>query len=326
MARFKIRESEIRSYVRSLIREALEAEGYAPEHQKEIDKMKRGEVFNYGNLGSGARADARAYMKANFGSVVQPLLPGVRSYTLIDPKTGLDADPEHTPDALKAAAEAKKVKRRNQSRMIMHDRRHKSEQQVNRDDAFGEDSNLSSAEYFKNFNNASDDEKAELRNNIRQSRQRRNTANVAKYQDILSHHGSLGFPSPEELKQQILNLNKKKEELGPHNDLNDEKYKEYDRLIKDRKHILNKYYSGNYSLDSNDEMADAVVNDAFMDDLSDADEFSQTGELMKKMNKKLMPYDSMSLDDAGLSDEKPEDMRYAAAREMGDDEDDKYYR
>lgn len=326
MARFKIKESEIRSYVRSLIREALEAEDYSPENQKEIDKMERGDVFNYGNLGSGAREDARRYMKNTYGVDVQPKLPGVRSYTLIDPKTGLDADPNHTPEALKAAAEAKKVERRNQSRLSMHDKRHKSEQQVNRDDAFGDDSNLSSAEYFKRFDNASDDEKTELRNNIRQARQGRNSANVAKYQDILRHHGSLNFPSAEELKQQILNLNKKKEALGPHNDLNDGKYKEYDRLIKDRKRILNKYHSGNYSLDSNYEMADAVVNDAFMGDLSDAEEFGQTGELMKKMNKRLSPYDSMSLDDAGLSDEKPEDMRYAAAREMGDDEDDKYYR
>ena len=340
MARFKIKESEIRQYVRSLIREAIESEGRKedPINTRELEKMRRGEDFNFGIMGNGARKKVYKFFREN--GIPFPTKPkGGNPITIINGATGEDKTPSNTEDAIFDKHEAQR-QTYNQTRLDRyHEKKNKDKidkmhQIVNEPlpNNKTDDNLIKNAEidkptkktrktldndaYTQTWLSMSDEEKEDMRNKIRRNRQKENSAENDKIRGALQRSVSSGYPSPQELKQQIIDLKNKQSMLGQHNDINDKKWKEYDFLIKDREKILNKYYGG-HEPTSDDEYADEVVNSALADDLSDEEEFQNIDNCQKDDD--YIPIDSIDFEED--SDKK---RRNQALYDMGfyDDDDD----
>lgn len=350
MARIKIRESEIRQYVRSLIREAMEDEGRKadPTNERELAKMYRGEDFNFGVLGAGAKQKVRDYFREN--GIPFPKKPkGGNPITIINGATGEDKSPNNTDNAIADKHERQRVTN-NQNRLAnYHAKRNQSEidkmqQMVNEpsasnsvddDDEYG-DSMINTSDsqtkandalgndaYTQKWLSMSDDEKAEMRDKIRQNRQKESSAENDKIRGALQRSVSSGYPTPKELKQQIIDLKDKQAMLGQHNDINDKKWREYDFLIKDREKILNKYYGG-YAPSADDEYADEVVNNALADDLSGEEEF-QDGNYGIETTKDIPQEDDYEpLDDDDFDNRSKKKRDFQDLKDMGfyDDDDD----
>ena len=349
MARFKIKESEIRQYVRSLIREAIESEGRKadPTNERELEKMRRGEDFNFGILGAGAKQRVRDYFREN--GIPFPKKPkGGNAIKIINGATGEDKTPENTENAIFDKHEKQRLSN-NQKRLgNYHANRNKDEidkmqQMVNEplsddgvdDDEYGNTSiNASDSQtkandalgddaYTQKWLSMSDEEKEAMRDKIRRNRQKESSAENDKIRGALQRSVSSGYPSPQELKQQIIDLKNKQSMLGQHNDINDKKWKEYDFLIKDREKILNKYYGG-YEPSSDDEYADEVVNSALADDLSGEEEFQggNYGIEPTKDNSQEDEYEPLDDDDFDNRSKKRRD--FQELKDMGfyDDDDD----
>lgn len=341
MARFKIKESEIRKYVRSLIREALESEGRKadPTNERELEKMRRGEDFNFDILGAGAKQKVRDYFREN--GIPFPKKPkGGSRIKIINGATGEDKTSDNTADAI-ADKHEKQQAAYNQSRLKnYHAKRNKdeidkmqqmvneplpnndvdaddgydtintSDRQTKANDALGNDA------YTQKWLSMSDEEKAAMRDKIRKNRQKESSAENDKIRGALQKSVSSGYPTPNELKQQIADLKDKQAMLGQHNDINDKKWREYDFLIKDREKILNKYYGG-YAPNADDEYADEVVNNALADDLSGEEEFQggNYGIETTKGNPQEDDYEPLDDDDFDNRSKKKRDFK--DLRDMG---------
>lgn len=348
MARFKIKESEIRQYVRSLIREAIESEGRKadPTNERELEKMRRGEDFNFGILGAGAKQRVRDYFREN--GIPFPKKPkGGNAITIINGATGEDKTPENTENAISDKHEKQRLSNNQKRLSNYHAKRNKDDidkmqQMVNEPltdggDIKDKDDNtpiepsikqtktkdpLSNDEYTQKWLSMSDEEKEAMRDKIRRNRQKESSAENDKIRGALQRSVSSGYPSSKELKQQIKDLKDKQAMLGQHNDINDKKWREYDFLIKDREKILNKYYGG-YQPSSNDEYADEVVNNALADDLSGEEEFQggNYGIETTKNNPQEDEYEPLDDDDFDNRSKKKRD--FQGLKDMGfyDDDD-----
>lgn len=346
MARFKIRESEIRQYVRSLIREAIENEGRKadPTNERELEKMRRGEDFNFGILGATAKQKVRDYFRDN--GIPFPKKPkGGNAITIINGATGEDKTPENTENAISDKHEKQRLLNNQKRLSNYHAKRNKgdidkmqqmvneplsdnevddenisigtTDSQTKANDALGDDA------YTQKWLSMSDEEKEAMRDKIRRNRQKESSAQNDKIRGALQKSVSSGYPSPQELKQQIKGLKDKQAMLGQHNDINDKKWREYDFLIKDREKILNKYYGG-YQPSSDDEYADEVVNNALADDLSGEEEFQggNYGIEITKNNPQEDEYEPLDDDDFDNRSKKRRD--FQDLKDMGfyDDDDD----
>lgn len=346
MARFKIKESEIRQYVRSLIREAIENEGRKadPTNERELEKMRRGEDFNFGILGATAKQKVRDYFRDN--GIPFPKKPkGGNAITIINGATGEDKTPENTENAISDKHEKQRLLNNQKRLSNYHAKRNKgdidkmqqmvneplsdnevddenisigtTDSQTKANDALGDDA------YTQKWLSMSDEEKEAMRDKIRRNRQKESSAQNDKIRGALQKSVSSGYPSPQELKQQIKGLKDKQAMLGQHNDINDKKWREYDFLIKDREKILNKYYGG-YQPSSDDEYADEVVNNALADDLSGEEEFQggNYGIEITKNNPQEDEYEPLDDDDFDNRSKKRRD--FQDLKDMGfyDDDDD----
>ena len=291
MARFKIKEIEIRQYVRSLIREAIESEGRKadPTNEIELEKMRRGEDFNFGILGATAKQKVRDYFRDN--GIPFPKKPkGGNPITIINGATGEDKSPNNTEDAIATKHEKQRTVANDRVKRNYHAKRNKDEidkmqQMVNEpmsdnevddeyddasidatdsqtkaNDALGDDA------YTQKWLSMSDEEKEAMRDKIRRNRNKESSAENEKIRGGLQRGASRGYPTAKELKQQIMDLKDKQAMLGQHNDINDKKWREYDFLIKDREKILNKYYGAynqNLYKKETDDVDDAPQKDEY---------------------------------------------------------------
>lgn len=340
MSRIVIKESEIRRYVRSLIREAMEDEGRkaSPENERELEKMRRGEDFNFGILGQGAKQRVREYFKEK--GIPMPKMPkGGVSPEIINGATGEDKTPANSPEAIAKNLEARKTAHNQTNKDRYFAKKHGEEtKEMNQlvdeplDDidntTYSDRDTLANDElgqdaYAQKWLALSDDEKAAMRDKIRQNRINKSSAENEKYRDVLNRTVTSGYPTPEELKQQIVDLKSKQSALGQHNDINDKKWREYDYLIKDREKILNKYYGGSEP-DTNDEMADEIVNNAFNDDLSGEEEFSGGDYGIERNKQQSDDQEYEPLDDDDFDNRSKKKRDFDDLKDMGfyDDEDD----
>lgn len=345
MTRFKIRESEVRQYVRSLIREAIENEGRKadPTNERELEKMRRGEDFNFGILGAGAKQRVRDYFREN--GIPFPTKPkGGNPITIINGATGEDKTPENTENAIADKHEKQRLSNNQKKLGNYHAKRNKDEiekmqQIVNEplsDDEVDDDTSIDTIDsqtkandalgddaYTQKWLSMSDEEKEAMRDKIRRNRQKESSAEYDKIRGALQRSVSSGYPTSKELKQQIKGLKDKQAMLGQHNDINDKKWREYDFLIKDREKILNKYYGG-YQPSSNDEYADEVVNNALADDLSAEEEFQggNYGIETTKNNPQEDEYEPLDDDDFDNRSKKKRD--FQGLKDLGFYDDDEY--
>lgn len=298
MTRFKIRESEVRQYVRSLIREAIESEGRKPDpiNKRELDKMRRGEDFNFGIMGSGAQQTVRDYFRDN--GIPFPTKPkGGNPITIINGATGEDKSPNNTEDAISYKHEKQRQKR-NQIRLDKyHETKNKDKIDQMRqmvyeplvDDEDIDDENddtstdtskkerkandaLSNDEYTQKWLSMSEEEREAMRDKIRRNRIKERSAENTKFRSSMQRGVNGTYPTAKELKQQIADLKDKQAMLGQHNDINDKKWREYDFLINDREKILNKYYRG-YRQSSKEEDTDDTTNIIQKDEYEPLDNF-----------------------------------------------------
>lgn len=341
MARTIIKESELRKYIRSIIREAIEDEARkaSPETENELNKMIRGEDFNYGLLGTTARQKVRDYFKSK-GLTIPTKPKGGIPPRIINGTTGEDKTPENSPKALAMTMQRKKNEKKKYDASRHYEKKNKDEYDemnklVNEPSDGNMDngqtpntdtSSLDKDQYTQNWLNMSDDEKSAMRDKIRQNRQDKRDSELLHYRDELNKRRPVAFPTPQEIKREIVDLKAKQAQLGQHNDINDRKWKEYDYLIRDREKILNKYYGGGEK-DSNDELADEIVNNALKDDLSGEEEFKDNYGIEKTkpqdQEQDEVQYDDFDDDIFGRNKKKRD---YDELKSMGfyNDDDDEY--
>lgn len=285
MAKIVIKESEIRKYVRSLIREGRNPIDFQPEINNGTFDLEKTQLM------PGSKRWLADYWKSK--GVSKP-----RSYKwegmpnrIIDYETGKLVNGDEIDTFLNAQREkaAKKHSHEVNKNQLAKKGKIGDDNKLSRDTLrnFG-DANLSDGgdkdvemndtlpqdDYTEKWLGMSDDERADARDAIMNARKAKQSAEYDKYRNM--QNSSLDFPSADEIRDRIAILKDKQAALGGHNMVTDRKWKEYDYLIKDCEKILNKYYGGVNPTDSNDEMADEIVKNALDDDLSSAEEFKDT--------------------------------------------------
>lgn len=294
MARFVIKESEIRNYVRSLIREA---------GRKKIDF--------HPDLVNGAFALEKELCKPggerwvedffNEKGVKKPTKPRFKNtpYRMIDYNTGELANADEMNDFVDAMRKKGKISHKDKVADNWHNSKmdKSDDAQANRDamknfasqddDSEEElvdvndipvvDDDEVDDEYTQKWLALSNDDRMAASKEVINARKAKQAADVERYRQMendLPRYAS--YPSPDEIRDRIAMLKDKQAALGDHNMVTDKKWREYDYLIKDCEKILNKYYGGVNPTDSSDEMADEVVKNSLADDLSSAEEFKDT--------------------------------------------------
>ena len=285
MARIVIKESEIRNYIRSLIREGRKPIDFQPEINNGTFNLEKTQLM------PGSKRWLDDFWKSK--GVSKP-----RSYKwegmpnrIIDYETGNLVNGNEI-DAFLNNQRAKAAKKHSDD---------VNKNQLAKKGKISDDNNLTK-DTLKNFGNTnpstdgvkdvemtdtspqddytekwlsmSDEERADARDAIMNARKVKQSADYDKYRNMQT--SSLDFPSADEIRHRIAMLKDKQAALGGHNMVTDRKWKEYDYLIKDCEKILNKYYGGVNPTNSNDEMADEIVKNALDDDLSSAEEFKDT--------------------------------------------------
>lgn len=238
MSRIKIKESEIRRYVRSLIREAYEVEAVEdPADVAERNKMLAGQPYDrrkFPDWGKSFSVEREYRKKMGYPVLTKPH-GGVRPY-LID-ANGNDVTPENQPDAIAYELE----------------RRKRDKNSYNK----GRYTKLDHKKYMEQGKLLTGDEQLALspeeldryKEGIRKSGIERNMANNAKnrekYNDWKAsfERGGRRFTA-NELVAHIKDLKEKQKALGPHCEENDKKWRNYDYIIKDTQRILNSMYGG----------------------------------------------------------------------------------
>lgn len=289
MANMYIKESAIRQYVRSLIREAIEAEAASdPADLEEREKMLAGKPYDRSKFPNGGKSIAlERQRRAELG------LPPIRKPkggvvpSLID-ANGNDITPENSPEAIQARLNGRVADHREKmaKRFIKKSDRERMAQRLGLSDE--EAKNLKFDSYANNVDAdsftqrmlaMSPVERAEEAEKIRRNEIERGmtkNADFLKRTNGLSRRG-VSYPTKEELEQRVLDLKAKQAALGPHCDANDYKWKNYDYIIKDTQRIINKYYNNKDVAPSSD-AADDIVKDA-LNDIDNDNRFSEDGAL-----------------------------------------------
>lgn len=284
MARIVIKESEIRNYVRSLIREARKQIDFAPDIQNGTFDLEKTEMM------PGSRRWLNDFFKSKGIPKPRKAQGEGAPNRIIDYKTGElvngDEINQFVSDRRSAAADDHRKKARERARGLSSNA--VADNQITKDamnnfnnDSISDGDNAEPVdsikdEYGEKWLNMSDDEREALKKDIINARKAKQASDVDRYREMGRNSISSGFPNADEIRDRIAMLKDKQAALGNHNDINDKKWREYDFLIKDCQKILNKYYGGETPTDSNDEMADEIVKNALADDLSSAEEFADT--------------------------------------------------
>lgn len=285
MARITIKESVIRNYVRSLIRESIEAEAVEdPRDLEEREKMLAGKSYNRTFFPDGGKSlSLERQRRAQLG--LPPLrkpMGGVKPI-LID-GNGNDITPENSPEAIQARIEGrvkdhaqkmakrfvKKADRENLGKVRGLSDKEAANLKI---DKYAND--VESDPYTQRMLSMSPEERAKEADRIRRDRIARGRASNAVISKMVSDLGrrGLGYPTKEELLQHIERLKVEQKELGPRCPANEDGWKRYDYLIKDACNILNKYYNNK---DASSDVADEIVNDA-LNDIDNDERFRQYG-------------------------------------------------
>ena len=256
MGKYFIRESEIRNYVRSLIREGRKAIDFQPE-------IKNG-TFNLDKtiLQDGSRRSLADFLKSN--GVKKPVKPtGLNTPDrIIDINTGelvnKDEIDQFVADKRAAAAELHRnnMRRAKQGKTLAKtdDSRftHSFVNNIKQDDT--EDTHPSYDErdamddYTKKWLNMSDEERKATRDNImdlRKQRQMRDNETRRQRDDTTQSSRISSLGTEESLKANIAKLRQKLKELGPRTDINARRWDDYTKVLNNNIRILNMYYGKN---------------------------------------------------------------------------------
>lgn len=283
MAKYYIKESEIRNYVRSLIRE-MALKKVRMDGTEIPNALNSDGTFDMDNCPIKDVERWRQAVKDFFNKkgLKPPRKPKQRENTIaphriIDFNTG---DLVNSDEINSYVARNKSLAARdNASNEAQRYRNRKLDNSEDSADIKNMMNNVSSEEgdsYAEKWLNMSDDEREAARNEIINMRKAKSLAKNAELRKNLSKVSPLRRSNAEELRQEISDLKAKQSALGYHNDINDSKWKEYDRLIKDREKILNRFFGGVNSTDLSDETTDELVKQGLADDLSSAEEFQDT--------------------------------------------------
>lgn len=277
MAKFVIKESVLKNYISSIIRETIETESRGkqdPQVQIELDKMLSGQTYNRGVFPTGGKAFQieMNYRKERGLPPLRKPKGGIVPY-LID-GDGNDITPENSPDQIAHRLNMRGDAHRETERLRHVDKGNREERQqmhanLGLDGADNGSTNAVNGEdvYTQRWLNMTPEERAEQREKILQMRKNDSAAKLDNYRrevGKLSNRG-LELPSAEHLKQRIVDLKARQAALGPHTDANDYDWKRYDYIIKDTQKILSKYFD-NVDIDAmKDDVVDAMVADADKD-------------------------------------------------------------
>lgn len=311
MAKIQIKESDIRNYVRALIREARKT---SIETTTELEKMKNGQNFDLDNLekSKAGRDAAKDFFAAK--GIKKPRKPiekaskGLYSpHRIINFETG---DLENAQELADFSERLRSIGYNQHRQRIGQNYRNRRDDKLDNTQSrrdlilslgLGNDAELEdgvSDKYTNKWLRMSDDEKAAARQAIRDREKQQRQEEYDQIRQSLKSVQPFHVPNAEELRQRLSDLRDKKAALGPHNNLNDRKWREYDYLIKDTQNILRTYYkSSKVDKDSSDPMADEIVNNALSDDLSTEEEFKDFNFNQFEKNKKAEKEDNELLDD-----------------------------
>lgn len=279
MAKIVIKESEIRQYVRSLIKESLDVEARGeidPRSKEEYDKMMNGEPYTrrYWPQGSKYQKLERE-RRAELGL---PPIPRRNKFAgeLLDVNAdGSFADYDDWVRRGEEGKAASKVKDRENiaSLRIKAGDRERLAQKYNL--PLDVVKNFTYYTQLENFINNMSDEDREMYDDV--LAKQAEEANVdtrtpeqieydnkiasmtpAQYDDYVGIHTS--DKSKEGLERRIAELKAKQEALGPHCDANDYLWRNYEYVIKDTKRILNDMYGKGKYVNNDDDDFDDYVN------------------------------------------------------------------
>jgi tRNA splicing endonuclease len=284
MARIVIKESEIRQYVRSLIREARKSLGYHPTIENgtfNLDKEltmpgARSFFANYFDKDHPAprkvRGDGVPDRIINFNTKE---LANKQEIDQFLANRRLDAA-AHRNEMEKARYFGKKLMN---SEDGQSDRNialsHLNDVDIDTDaNDDGEDAWLNNDDYTKRMLALSVEEREALAQQI--IRQRVADQAAKADQEAKARRDALpqtwNVPTEKSTREHLRDLEQQLEALGPRNDINDKKYRELEYIIKKTKQQLNQFYKGR-KLNRKQDDIDKITQDALNVDLSNEEEF-----------------------------------------------------
>lgn len=285
MARIVIKESEIRQYVRSLIREARKSLDYHPTVENGTFNLDKELTM------PGARAFFANYFDKDHpaprkvrGNCVPDRIINFNTKELANKQEidkfiadrRLDAE-AHRNEKEKAKHFAKKLMN---SEDAQNDRNialsHLNDVDIdtyaNDDD---EDAWLSNDDYTKRMMALSVEEREALAQQI--IRQRVADQAAKADQEAKARRDALpqtwAVPTEKSTREHLRDLEQRLEALGPRNDINDKKYRELEYIIKKTKQQLNQFHKGRKLKRVQDDDIDKMTQDALNVDLSNEEEF-----------------------------------------------------
>lgn len=257
MARILIKESEIRQYIRQLLTEKQVA---SSEDMEQRQRMLNGlsydrSVFAY----TSKMAEKRFREENNLPPLRKPhggVVPRIIS-SLED--GGVDITPENHHSEISYRVQSRSNDNVNNTRERMRQSRF-------------EKTNGDKSDEF-DWENASVEEREAESQRIRDERKAQQSADNKRYHEMNAYNLPNGKTSTSDmLIQRIQNLRDKQEELGPHCDANDKKWREYEYLINDTMKILKNSYGI-----SDDDKTDAIVKST-LNDIDSDERFDTIGQ------------------------------------------------
>lgn len=284
MAKIYLKESEIRRYVRTLIREAMETEAAKdPEDIAEREKMLAGQQYDRSKfpLGGQSLKIEREYRNSrNLPPLKKPkggVIPRIIG------ADGNDLTPENSPEAIQQV-----LRQRVKNNVINNAKRYikvgdREEFAKNHDIDSDDAMNVTHDIFANNVDNdpvtqkwlaMTPDEREAESKRIRQERNRQSSERNIDIIKQISDAGrrAIKYPTKEELEQKIETLKAKRDALED-NDLNRYDRAVYDHIINDTQRIINKYYNGIDTYNSSD-AADDIVKYA-MDDIDSDSRYNE---------------------------------------------------
>lgn len=278
MLKLIIKESEIRSYIRSLIKEAIETEAAVenPDDIAERNKMLAGQPYDrskfpYGGKSFSLERERRAQLglpplKKPKGGVIPRFIDA----------DGTDITPGNSPEAIADRLNQMKAAHRDKMRDRYIKKADKETFMANRnldgnaDTPIGKyDKYLGKVEQdpvIQRVLAMSPEERAAEAEKQRKNRIQRGMDANREIRSKISKSSPLGIPSNREFfVNRIAELKKKQAALGEHCDANDAQWRSLDYIINDTKRILNKWFGGYQDdtsfTDADDEFVKSALND-----------------------------------------------------------------